>query len=649
MMHQEQEIKVINYINTLLPTYKTSMIPELVKDKLEQIVPKEHFNEKNDRFICNIKLIENFIIIIIAKTAKNLSEINSIKILGFEVSIIKLDLNQEEKKSEINISIPLKEPKIFTNKNFLVQKYFFSDFIKISEEKNYFHICVFDQLHIFKIYTKDNQLKYNKIELKKFSEKSKVLYLGEYFNEKENILEIDLLLKPMNNILILEINTDEKSQKVEEKLYEFKNMKYNNKNIFHKYLRSFCGKFLFTEKETDKKYLIYKDNEDIIIKAVNLDNIDNNLCNISGIHFLYAHENNLYLLTEMPKENEEEEFYLTLGIFNLYYNEENDTYEPKLIQKIIIKNEAGNNNYSININIDKDISIHTGDTLIYIQLGKNSSVEKVYKLNTNAKQLQISKLFYAKFGHWFIILSLLGENIYISKIIIDDSNFKDNNCVINYEEKIISNDDNLNNEQNMQNKEINNEEIIKKGNSEDDKKENCSSEKLNDILAHLNDFIDKTIKERIEQNNEKFDSLKQEYEKKFELIEQDISVQKKENEILEKRLDEILNKICELNRNNSDQKDSINSDSNSIDNDINNIKNINEMFKTKNTFPQNDKMNFLPFMNRLNSMRMMNPFNFLRTENMFNNPMMMNDPRIAQFLANSFMNQGNSYFPMKNK
>ena len=214
----------------------------------------------------------------------------------------------------------------------------------------------------------------------------------------------------------------------------------------------------------------------------------------------------------------------------------------------------------------------------------------------------------------------------------------------------MNKDDNSINELNNKNEDINNSQIPKNENSEDNKNENFSSEKLNEtLLKHLNDFIDKTIKERIEQNNSKLDSIKQEYGKKFELIEQDISVQKKENEILEKRLDEILNKICELNRNNSDQKDSINSDSNSIDNDINNIKNINEMFKTKNSFPQNDKMNFLPFMNRLNSMRMMNPFNFLRTENMFNNPMMMNDPRIAQYLANSFMNQGNSYFPMKNK
>ena len=29
-----EKIKVINYINTLLPNYKTSMIPELLKDKL---------------------------------------------------------------------------------------------------------------------------------------------------------------------------------------------------------------------------------------------------------------------------------------------------------------------------------------------------------------------------------------------------------------------------------------------------------------------------------------------------------------------------------------------------------------------------------------------------------------------------------------
>ena len=130
-MLQESEIKVINNSVNLLPTYKINIIPELIKDKLEQIIPKENNQGKSDRFISNIKLIENFIIIISTKTSKNLSELNSIKILGFEISIIKLNLNPGEEKQEINITIPLKEPKVITNKNLSVQKYFFSDFIKV--------------------------------------------------------------------------------------------------------------------------------------------------------------------------------------------------------------------------------------------------------------------------------------------------------------------------------------------------------------------------------------------------------------------------------------------------------------------------------------------------------------------------------------
>ena len=85
-MLQESEIKVINNSSNLPSTYKTNIIPELLKDKLEPIIPKENNQGKSDRFISNIKLIENFIIIISTKTSKNLSELNSIKISGFEIS-----------------------------------------------------------------------------------------------------------------------------------------------------------------------------------------------------------------------------------------------------------------------------------------------------------------------------------------------------------------------------------------------------------------------------------------------------------------------------------------------------------------------------------------------------------------------------------
>ena len=641
-MLQESEIKVINNSINLLPTYKTNLIPELLKDKLEPIIPKENNQGRGDRFISNIKLIENFIIIISTKTSKNLSELNSIKILGFEISIIKLNLNPGEEKQEINITIPLKEPRVITNKNLSVQKYFFSDFIKVSENKSYFHICVFDQLHIYKIYIKDNQLKYNKIELKKFNEKTKILYLGECFNKDENMFEIDLLLKPLNNLLVLEINADDnKMQKIEEKIYEFKNIQnneYNNKNIFHKYLRSFCGKFLFTEKETDKKYLIYRDNNDMVIKHVNLDILEkNNSGNNNYINFLYTFEKELYLLAELPKENEDEDRYIILGIFNLIYNEEKDIYESILTQKIFINNEGRNNSYFININMDNDISIQTSESLTYIQLGKNSSVEKNYKINTNAKELQISKINCVKFDQWLILLSFIKEDIYVSKLKKDDLNYVEKNCISNYEGKEnMKDNEKVDKENEIKEKEVDNNNKI---NNEQDiiksKDEKYSNEILGTITIKLNNYIDKIINDRIEQNYVKIESIKQEYENKLELIEQDILAQKKENEKLEKSLDEILNKIGELDGSN---KENIITNENIINNDLNNMKNWNEMMKTKN-----EMNNFLPFIRRFNTMKMMYPYNFFGAENILKNQMAMNDPRFAQFLQNGFMNQGNIF------
>ena len=634
-MLQESEIKVINNSINLLPTYKTNIIPELLQDKLEPIIPKENNQGRGDRFISNIKLIENFIIIISTKTSKNLSELNSIKILGFEISIIKLNLNPGEEKQEINITIPLKEPKVITNKNLSVQKYFFSDFIKVSENKSYFHICVFDQLHIYKIYIKDNQLKYNKIELKKFNEKTKILYLGECFNKDENMVEIDLLLKPLNNLMVLEINADDnKMQKIEEKIYEFKNIQnneYNNKNIFHKYLRSFCGKFLFTEKETDKKYLIYRDNNDMVIKQVNMDNLEkNNSGNNNYINFLYTFEKELYLLAELPKENEDEDRYIILGIFNLIYNEEKDIYESILTQKILINNEGRNNSYFININMDNDISIQTSESLTYIQLGKNSSVEKIYKINTNAKELQISKINCVKFDQWLILLSFIKEDIYVSKLKKDDLNYVEKICILNYEGKQnVKDNEKVDNENEIKEQDVDNNNKI---NNEQDiinsKDEKYSNEILGTITIKLNNYIDKIINDRIEQNKERIESIKKDYEHKFELIEQDILAQKKENEKLEKSLDEILNRVGELDGSN---KDNIINNENIINNDNNNLKNLNEM------------NNFYPFMRRLNTMKMMYPYNFFGAENMLKNQMAMNDPRFAQFLQNGFMNQGNIF------
>ena len=208
--------------------------------------------------------------------------------------------------------------------------------------------------------------------------------------------------------------------------------------------------------------------------------------------------------------------------------------------------------------------------------------------------------------------------------------------VLNYEqnEKLLKLEDNKANE-NIE-KVIDNCDKINK----EQKIEKNSEETLEKILSKLNNHIDKIINDRIEQNNEKLEPIKQEYEDKFEMIKQDILAQKKENEKLEKRLDEILIRIGELDG--SNKENIINNESNII-NDINNLKNINEYFKTKNNFQKNEINNFFPFMRQFNTMKMMYPFNFLGNENIFKNQMAMNDPRLSQLLSNGFMNKGNFF------
>jgi flagellar biosynthesis GTPase FlhF len=200
-----------------------------------------------------------------------------------------------------------------------------------------------------------------------------------------------------------------------------------------------------------------------------------------------------------------------------------------------------------------------------------------------------------------------------------------------------------------------NKEEEKKEKNENNKQKNenekdniYTSDVLKGIISNLDGYIDKIINERFQINNEKLVSLKELYEKKFEMIEEDILAQKKENDKLEKSLDELLYKISELKEPNIERKDSLGSE-NSVEKGLNSLKNINEMFKTPSSAPKNEinNANFPPFIKQLNSMRMIYPLNFFGNENMFNNPMMMNNPRIMQIMNNSFMNQANNLFQKK--
>lgn len=657
-MLEEEEINVINMCENITGEYKINIQQEITRDNMEML----SISQSDDKFITNIKIKEDFLIFLSTKTSKNLIEINSaneknIKIIGFEITIIKLNLKNENdahEKKEININIPLKEPKIVAYKTICNQKYIFYDFIKINEIKNYLHIYVFDQLHIYKIYLKENQLKYNKIELKKFNEKTKVLYLGEYFKVTENMLEIALLLKPMNNFLFLQIDTEEKFTKITEKKYEFKNAKY--KNVLYKFIRSYCGMFLFSEKETNKKYIIYKDeknekSDEILVKEVQIDLLESNTKD-NYFYYLYNISNKLHFISELPQEKKEEinYNYITLGIFHLTFNDQNDKYNSQLIQKIAIKNEGGIKDYNITINTLNYISIQMNEKLLFIHLDQNSSVDMINKFSLNLKNLEILTNVFDKSNEWSISLSYIKDKFYLSKFFEDKENHSNRNCILDYIPNKKENSSKINEEKidqftQKENENIDVNEIIEKV-LKNGQKENTSTpeqspkEPSNEIKAEIEGYIDNIIKERIEINNEKIEMLNKDYETRYEMIREDIESQEKENEKLENDVKELLIHISKLEKikgNNREDEKEKEGESN---------KNLN----IKNVPNKADFLSYLQYnsLRQFNQMKMMSQFNMMNMEG-FYNQFPFNEAMYKQFFQynKKMMNQGN--FNFKNK
>ena len=658
-MLAEEEINIINYCENITEEYKINNQQEITRDNMEML----SISQSEDKFITNIKIKEDFLIFLSTKTSKNLIEINStneknIKIIGFEITIIKLNLKNDKdanEKIEININIPLKEPKIVAYKTICNQKYIFYDFIKINEIKNYLHIYTFDQLHIYKIYLKDNQLKYNKIELKKFSEKTKVLYLGEYFKVSENLLEIALLLKPMNNFIFLQIDTEEKCTKITEKKYEFKNAKY--KNLLYKFIRSYCGMFLFSEKETNKKYIIYKKEKDentdeILLKEVQIDLLDSNTKE-NFFYYLYNISNKLYFISELPQEkNEENNYnYITLGIFYLTFNDQNDKYNSQIIQKIKIKNEGRIKDYNITINTLKYISIQMNEKLLFIHLDQNSSVDMVNKFSLNLKNLQILTNVFDKSSEWSISLSYIKDKFYLSKFLEEKENCSKGKCILDYkpskseniskpiEEKV----DQFIQKEN-ENLDVNDiiEKVLNKNGLKEkiSKAEQSSKDSSNEIKVKIEGYIDNIIKERIEINNEKIEMLKKDYEKRYEMIREDIVSQEKDNENLENEVKELLIRVSKLEK----IKDNNGEDEKEKEGESNKILNY------KNVPNKTDFLSYLQFnsLRQFNQMKMMNQFNMMNMEG-FYNQFPFNESMYKQFFQynKKMMNQGN--FNFKNK
>ena len=201
----EDDIKIINFNNKFKEDYKINK-PRIVEEKnLEKLI--ENFD--SDKIIIKTQIIDKFIIMISIKT-KNQSDyknnnLKEIQLTNFYITIIKNNLKVQENQ-QININIPIKGEAIIYQKDFFNQKFYFFDLVKIDEIKSFFYLYIFNQMHFFKLYEKEDKLKYNKIKIKNFNNEISVLYLGKNLNIEKNILEINLLLKPNNTIYIIPIN-----------------------------------------------------------------------------------------------------------------------------------------------------------------------------------------------------------------------------------------------------------------------------------------------------------------------------------------------------------------------------------------------------------------------------------------------------------
>ncbi len=630
----KEDIEVINYKKDISEEYKINSLEvksfeqkKLLKEPIKNIIYKNIIDDYI--MICYVK-IKNEIEL-------GMSECKDVILNGFFITIIKSNSEEDKNPEMININIPIKKELKISIKKFQSHRYYFSDFITIDDSKNYLVVCLVEQMHIYRIYLKDSLLKYNKINMKAFDKKTNVLYLGSSL--KSNILEIALLLKPKNKFYFISIFTNDGNKKLDEEEYSL-DEKYNN--ILSKFKGSLCGKFIFTHKETNQKYIIYKKNNKINLKELLLNKIWENEKSAENKYYqIFSIENANYFIAELSEKIN----YVTFGIYEIYLNNgKNEYFDVNLIQKIQIKKEEGYEDYKkININSSNNLFICLGKNLYIIQLDKKGFVGIInkYILKTN----KIELIHYEKIKDFCLFLNFNKEEIGISKF--QDKILKlvkSGKCKLELKNEneqsqintnyIIQNNENKEKEenkgQNIETKGKREKEISHKTNV-GDKDEEDEEENEEDYESDMKKMISEIINNRMEKHKKNLEQLKKENDKKIKMIQEEIKYQNKEDEKMELKLSSILKRIKRLqniiqnNSNDNGEKEELNNDKyNNINNNNYNIQN------------QSLNQNLYNLMNnnqiQYNSYRQMNQQQFIN-KLIHNNPQIsINDPRIINMI-----------------
>ena len=554
----ESEIEIINFNNKLTEGYKLNKTKIIHEENLEKILD----NQNSDKIIMTSQIIEKYIIIISVKV-KNMLELNNkkekdIQLDNFNITIIEHDF-EKNKFKQIMINIPIKKDINISKKIFFNQKFYFFDLVPIDNTKSFFILYIFDQLHFFKLYQKEEQLKYNKIKVKNFDKETNVIYIGKNLKLDKNVLEIELLLKPKNCFYFIPIDITDSNKKLEENEYNLNEKE--NKNIFNKYIKCNCDTFIFTDKNLNQNYIVTKDDNsnEIIIKELIINSIGNNQIKELTIIFLFKIKDKIYLISHLRNNSEEDgqNKYSIFEIYNVFYVVKDNNYNMELLQQIKILNNEGIKDYNFNMNNSNNIFINIGRKLYIFHLGQSGVIDviNIFQLDSN---LNFDKYYYEKYQQMTSLIIILNNDIFFSKnadeflqekkyILNNDINYIEENKDNNKEQDESNDDENLINE---------------KPKEKDETEKPISESKLLKLVNESNNpkiniEIESIILNRIKFNEDKIDKYVKENANKIKLIKQDIKFQKEEHKKFKEyyeKLSNIINGITKI-INNADNEE----------------------------------------------------------------------------------------------
>ena len=345
------------------------------------------FNYEHGLNLSNNYEKDGYTLIILHQTEVVDKYINYKKLI---VKIIKWCSGDKLLKKDIEIN----QNKTFSLKEFNPNFLYF-DIFKVDGIMSFLSIFIFNKLYFFKIYEKEdnncNTLDYHELKLNLNNNVNKsniLLFVGNSLYDN-NKLEYVFLEKPNNYFLyyIFDLSSlDIESDEIECKI----NYRTLDKFLLDKYkLKKFwrglnTDQFVFIE---DKEFkMIIKDNNNkskMLLFPFEI-NYKKKIILPDKVPFLIKILERTFIIIDISKFSEKsnnDKNHIILAIFEIIFNQNENKFEVKLLQEVIIKINSKDGNYNLNRISENKIMIVDDDTIFLVILNNNCIVESVYLFN----------------------------------------------------------------------------------------------------------------------------------------------------------------------------------------------------------------------------------------------------------------------------